>query len=98
MGFLELRQARWVHSRVTTGMPILNAKLSVFGGRKGEWGQGGWGVRSPPPPPCRQVGTPSVVADRGNFKEWAVRVCHKGRVCELSGIRPLMGLQLSSPN
>ena len=27
MGFLELRQARGVHSRVTTGMPILNRRL-----------------------------------------------------------------------
>ena len=27
MGFLELRQARGVHSRVTTGMPILNGSL-----------------------------------------------------------------------
>ena len=27
MGFLELRHARGVYSRVTTGMPILNASL-----------------------------------------------------------------------
>ena len=27
MGFLELRQARGVHSRVTTGVPILNGSL-----------------------------------------------------------------------
>ena len=27
MGFLELRQARGVYSRVTTGMPILNGSL-----------------------------------------------------------------------
>ena len=27
MGFLELRQARGVSSRVTTGMPILNGSL-----------------------------------------------------------------------
>ena len=27
MGFLELRQARGVHSRLTTGMPILNGRL-----------------------------------------------------------------------
>ena len=27
MGFLELRQARAVYSRVTTGMPILNGSL-----------------------------------------------------------------------
>ena len=27
MGFLELRQARGVYSRVTTGMPILNWSL-----------------------------------------------------------------------
>ena len=27
MGFLELRQARGVHSRGTTGMPILNGSL-----------------------------------------------------------------------
>ena len=27
MGFLELRQARGVHSRVTTAMPILNGRL-----------------------------------------------------------------------
>ena len=27
MGFLELRQARGVYSRVTTGMPILNWNL-----------------------------------------------------------------------
>ena len=27
MGFLELRQARGVYSRVTTGMPILNESL-----------------------------------------------------------------------
>ena len=27
MGFRELRQARWVYSRVTTGMPILNGSL-----------------------------------------------------------------------
>ena len=29
MGFLELRQARGVYSRVTTGMPILNGSLLV---------------------------------------------------------------------
>ena len=27
MGFLELRQARAVYSRVTSGMPILNGSL-----------------------------------------------------------------------
>ena len=27
MGFLELRQARGVYSRITTGMPILNGSL-----------------------------------------------------------------------
>ena len=27
MGFLELRQARGVYSRVTSGMPILNGSL-----------------------------------------------------------------------
>ena len=27
MGFIELRQARGVYSRVTTGMPILNGSL-----------------------------------------------------------------------
>ena len=27
MGFLELRQARGVHSRVSTGVPILNGSL-----------------------------------------------------------------------
>ena len=27
MGFLELRQARGVHSRVTMGVPILNGSL-----------------------------------------------------------------------
>ena len=27
LGFLELRQARGVYSRVTTGMPILNGSL-----------------------------------------------------------------------
>ena len=27
MGFLELRQARGVYSRVTTGMPVLNGSL-----------------------------------------------------------------------
>ena len=27
MGFLELRQARGVYSRVATGMPILNGSL-----------------------------------------------------------------------
>ena len=27
MGFLELRQARGLYSRVTTGMPILNGSL-----------------------------------------------------------------------
>ena len=27
MGFFELPQARWVYSRVTTGMPILNGSL-----------------------------------------------------------------------
>ena len=32
MGFLELRQARWVYSRVTTGMPILNGSLLVKSG------------------------------------------------------------------
>lgn len=78
--------------------PSISAKYLCLGAEKGNGDNGEWGVRSPPPPSCRQVGTPSVVADRGNFKEWAVRVCHKGRVCELSGIRPLMGLQLSSPN
>ena len=26
-GFLELRQAPWVYSRITTGMPILNGSL-----------------------------------------------------------------------
>lgn len=81
--------------------PPISAKLSqklCLGSEKGSLGAGGWGVPSLPNPPCRQVGTPSVVADRRNFKEWAVRVCHKGRVCELSGIRPLMSLQLSSPN
>ena len=32
MGFLELRQARGVYSRVTTGMPILNGSLLVKSG------------------------------------------------------------------
>ena len=32
MGFLELRQARGVYSRVTTGMSILNGSLLVKSG------------------------------------------------------------------
>lgn len=44
------------------------------------------------------VGTPSVVADSGNFKESALEVRNKWQVCKLSGIRPLMSLQLSSHN
>ena len=32
MGFLELRQARELYSRVTTGMPILNGRLLVKSG------------------------------------------------------------------
>ena len=32
MGFLELRQAHGIYSRVTTGMPILNGSLLVKSG------------------------------------------------------------------
>ena len=32
MGFLELQQARGLHSRVTKGMPILNESLLVKSG------------------------------------------------------------------
>lgn len=81
--------------------PATCAKVSGFGHVKGEPGRraGDGAPLTPPPTPTPPPGwTPCAVADRRDFKEWARRVRHKGRVCEPSGIRPLMSLQLSSPN